>query len=282
MLQRIPVVDEIGNVRDLSHRTVFDNIQRVVTQATTTPSGRPSVVFPREAPRASPSSSVGSVSCGKLGFTPSDMSTFTSRLARYLSTSPLRRGMELDDISAYEFFVDIDRATGRADVRLQQGLRRPTRQHAEGPRCVRRFWGDARTDICRPISSSSFAWTGETTRRMASCTGRRASPGSITGTGTWSTGSESTFVRISDSTEFEAPTSPTRKLTATSHRRTPAPRRGGADDGRRRPTTSWHSTHRKRNVSPKDSQQRSSASAGRSRSWRVGRLAGRPKVPTTA
>ena len=147
MLQRIPVVDEIGNVRDLSHRTVFDNIQRVVTQATTTPSGRPSVVFPREAPRSVAEFLGGLGQLRELGFTPSDVSTFTSRLARYLATSPTRRARELEDISAYEFFVGVDPISGRAMYDYSRAFDEQLRNMPKVLAAFDGFWGDARTNL---------------------------------------------------------------------------------------------------------------------------------------
>ena len=91
-------------------RTVYDNVRRVVTQGMTV-DGKPSLVFPRELPR-SPAESLGILQqLAVLGFTPGDIATFESRLLRYLVTSPLRRARELQNVSAYDFFVGYDRKT---------------------------------------------------------------------------------------------------------------------------------------------------------------------------
>ncbi len=67
--------------------------------------GKPSLVFPRETPR----NSAEVVSIGRqltsLGFTPTDVYNFVSRLLQYLVTSPVRRAAELQNQSAYDFFV---------------------------------------------------------------------------------------------------------------------------------------------------------------------------------
>ena len=51
------------------------------------------------------------------GFTASDVRPSSSRLLRYLVTSPLRRAAELQNLSAYDFFVGDD-GTGSAPVHL--------------------------------------------------------------------------------------------------------------------------------------------------------------------
>ena len=147
MLQRIPVTDKIGTNWELTHRTVFDNIQRVVTQATTTPVGRPSVVFPREAPRSIAELLGGIGQLRELGFKPSDVSTFTSRLARYLSTSPTRRAREFEDISAYDFFVGADSVTGQAMYDYSRAFDDQLRNMPKVLAAFDGFWGDARTNV---------------------------------------------------------------------------------------------------------------------------------------
>ena len=147
MLQRIPVTDKIGDSWELTHRTVFDNIQRVVTQATTTPVGRPSVVFPREAPRSVAEFLGGLGQLRELGFTPSDVSTFTGRLARYLATSPTRRAREFEDISAYEFFVGVDPVSGRAMYDYSRAFDDQLRNMPKVLAAFDGFWGDARTNL---------------------------------------------------------------------------------------------------------------------------------------
>jgi uncharacterized protein with NAD-binding domain and iron-sulfur cluster len=127
-------------------RTVYDNVRRVVTQGSTV-DGKPSLVFPRELPRSPAEflAILGQITT--LGFAPSDVATFLSRLVRYLVTSPLRRARELQDVSAYEFFVGYDSKTG-------------INQFSYTPRCEALLhsmprvlvaldsrWGDARTNL---------------------------------------------------------------------------------------------------------------------------------------
>lgn len=151
LFQRIPVHERLelpgGDIRFLpTSRTVFDNVRRVVTQGTTV-EGKPSLVFPREAPR-SPAEFLGTVhQLRELGFAASDVTTFMARLLRYLVTSPHRRARELQNLSAYDFFVGCDNADGaprfsytpQFDTVLQ-----------EMPKVLAAFdsnWGDARTNL---------------------------------------------------------------------------------------------------------------------------------------
>lgn len=126
-------------------RTVLDNVRRVVTQGTTV-NGKPSLVFPREKPR----NSAEVVSIGRqltsLGFAPTDVYNFVSRLLQYLVTSPVRRAAELQNQSAYDFFVG----------RQPDGTRRfyYTAEFdsylREMPKVLAAFdvqWGDARTNL---------------------------------------------------------------------------------------------------------------------------------------
>ena len=108
LFNRIPIYDRVGSA-GAEHwvptsRTVLDNVRRVVTQGTTV-SGKPSLVFPREAPRSlAEFLSVAGQLTG-LGFTAADVQTFIGRLLRYLVTSPVRRATELQNMSAYDYFV---------------------------------------------------------------------------------------------------------------------------------------------------------------------------------
>lgn len=151
LFQRIPVYQCLqrpnGQVSwQPTSRTVLDNVRRVITQGTTV-DGKPSLVFPREAPR-SPAEFLGIVSqLAGLGFTARDVETFVSRLVRYLTTSPIRRAKELQDLSAYDYFVGRDDATGTPRFtytpRFDELLR-------EMPRVLAAFdsrWGDARTNL---------------------------------------------------------------------------------------------------------------------------------------
>ena len=102
LFQRIPIYERVTTASgeaswEPTSRTVLDNVRRVVTQGTTV-DGKPSLVFPREAPR-SPAEFLGVLSqLSGLGFTAGDMGTFVSRLLRYLVTSPLRRAKELQNV----------------------------------------------------------------------------------------------------------------------------------------------------------------------------------------
>jgi uncharacterized protein with NAD-binding domain and iron-sulfur cluster len=151
LFQRIPVYERLelpgADVRFLpTSRTVLDNVRRVVTQGTTV-KGKPSLVFPREAPR-SPAEFLGTLhQLRELGFTGTDVTTFVGRLLRYLATSPHRRARELQNLSAYDFFVGRDTPAGaprfaytpQFDTVLQ-----------EMPKVLAAFdsnWGDARTNL---------------------------------------------------------------------------------------------------------------------------------------
>ncbi|WP_019971900.1 FAD-dependent oxidoreductase [Mycobacterium sp. 141] len=151
LFQRIPVyqrIDAPGGTADWVHtsRTIMDNVRRVVTQGTTV-DGKPSLVFPREAPRTPAEflTIIGQLT--ELGFTASDIDRFISRLVRYLVTSPLRRAAELQNLSAYDFFV------GRDDTAEQPRFSYSSRFDSlllEMPRVLAAFdtrWGDARTNL---------------------------------------------------------------------------------------------------------------------------------------
>jgi uncharacterized protein with NAD-binding domain and iron-sulfur cluster len=151
LFQRIPVYQPVaaagGETRWMqTPRTVMDNVRRVVTQGTTV-DGKPSLVFPREAPR-SPAEFLGVVGqLAGLGFTTSDVQTFVSRLVRYLVTSPIRRARELQNLSAYDFFVGRDDATAAPRFSYTPRFDALLR---EMPRVLAAFdsrWGDARTNL---------------------------------------------------------------------------------------------------------------------------------------
>ncbi|MDV3126184.1 FAD-dependent oxidoreductase [Mycobacterium sp. 21AC1] len=150
LFQRIPIYQymalgngEAGWVQ--TSRTIMDNVRRVVTQGTTV-DGKPSLVFPREAPRTPAEflSILGQLA--GLGFTAGDVQAFVGRLLRYLVTSPLRRATELQNLSAYDFFVGRDGTGGqryRYTPRFDKLL-------LEMPRVLAAFdsrWGDARTNL---------------------------------------------------------------------------------------------------------------------------------------
>jgi uncharacterized protein with NAD-binding domain and iron-sulfur cluster len=151
LLQRIPVYqpDHGGPgappVWRRTPRTVFDNIRRVVVQGLTV-NDKPSVVFPREAPKTLGELFTATNQLAEFGFSPNDLSMFTNRLARYLVTSPLRRAAELTDISAYDYFTGRD-AQGRARFRYTPQF---DALIYNLPKILAAFdsrWGDARTNI---------------------------------------------------------------------------------------------------------------------------------------
>ena len=87
-----------------------------------TVAGKPSLVFPREMPR-SPAEFLGILSqLAGMGFTAGDIATFESRLVRYLVTSPLRRAMELENVSAYDFFIGYDSEDQNQPVLLHASI----------------------------------------------------------------------------------------------------------------------------------------------------------------
>ena len=149
LFQRIPVyqrAEQDGEICwQMTSRTVMDNVRRVVTQGTTV-DGKPSLVFPRESPRTLAELLTAAGQLGELGFTPGDVQTFVSRLLQYLVTSPLRRASELQNLSAYDFFIGRDATAARRfyytphfEALLQ-----------EMPRVLAAFdshWGDARTNL---------------------------------------------------------------------------------------------------------------------------------------
>ncbi|HYB48995.1 MAG TPA: FAD-dependent oxidoreductase, partial [Streptosporangiaceae bacterium] len=126
-------------------RTVMDNVRRVITEGTTV-NGKPSLVFPREAPRTLAELFTAAGQLTEFGFTAGDVQTFVSRLLRYLVTSPSRRAAELQNMSAYDFFIGRDTTAARRffytpgfDALLM-----------EMPRVLAAFdsrWGDARTNL---------------------------------------------------------------------------------------------------------------------------------------
>jgi uncharacterized protein with NAD-binding domain and iron-sulfur cluster len=151
LFQRIPVYQRTelghGEVRWFpTSRTIMDNVRRVVTQGTTV-EGKPSLVFPREAPRTPAEFLTTAGQLTQLGFTALDVQTFVSRLVEFLITSPRRRASELQNLSAYDFFVGRAAAT---DPRRFTYSPRFDAVLEEMPRVLAAFdthWGDARTNV---------------------------------------------------------------------------------------------------------------------------------------
>jgi uncharacterized protein with NAD-binding domain and iron-sulfur cluster len=150
MFQRIPVYECTqtagGTAWTPTSRTVYDNVRRVVTKGTTV-DGKPSLVFPSEFPR-SPAEFLGVLSqLAILGFTPSDVATYLSRLLRYLATSPLRRARELQNVSAYDFLVGHDNTTGINQFSYTPACDALLRQMPRILVALDSQWGDARTNL---------------------------------------------------------------------------------------------------------------------------------------
>ncbi|MGO9156961.1 NAD(P)-binding protein [Mycobacterium sp.] len=151
LFQRIPVYELTETASGTvawtpTSLTVYDNVRRVITQGMTV-DGKPSLVFPRELPR-SPGELLGILNqLTTLGFTAGDLATFEGRLLRYLVTSPLRRELELQNVSAYDFFVGHDSQTGTNQFSYAPNFDAFLRKM---PRVLAAFdsrWGDARTNI---------------------------------------------------------------------------------------------------------------------------------------
>lgn len=151
LFQRIPTYEPVASARgdvtwQATSRTVMDNVKRVITQGTTL-KGHENLVFPREAPRSQVESRDVNKQLRQLGFTSDDITKFLSRILRYLATSPLRRATELQNISAYDFFVGRDKP---GDPRRITYSPRFEKYLLEMPRVLAAFdsrWGDARTNI---------------------------------------------------------------------------------------------------------------------------------------
>lgn len=151
LFQRIPVYQLTHTAGGAptwkqTSRTVYDNVRRVTTKGTTV-EGKKSLVFPSELPR-SPAEFLSILDeLTTLGFTPADVTTYIGRLARYLVTSPLRRSMELEDVSAYDFLVGHDKRTGlnafSYSPRCDELLRHMPRVLV----ALDSKWGDARTNL---------------------------------------------------------------------------------------------------------------------------------------
>ncbi len=151
MFQRIPVYERGETASGTSRwaptsRTTYDNVRRVVTQGMTV-AGKPSLVFPRELPRSSAESLGILRQLAMLGFTPGDITTFESRLLRYLVTSPLRRKRELENVSAYDFFIGYDRQTKTSQFSYTPPFNALLNEMPRVLAAMNSRWGDARTNI---------------------------------------------------------------------------------------------------------------------------------------
>jgi uncharacterized protein with NAD-binding domain and iron-sulfur cluster len=151
LFQRIPIYQRTEQSRGEASwlptsRTVMDNVRRVVTQGTTV-EGKPSLVFPREAPRTPAEFLTTTTQLTRLGFTALDVQTFVSRLVEFLVTSPKRRASELQNLSAYDFFVGRAAPTDPPKFYYSPSFNAVL---LEMPRVLAAFdsrWGDARTNV---------------------------------------------------------------------------------------------------------------------------------------
>lgn len=151
LFQRIPVYELTQTTGGAARwtptpRTVYDNVRRVITKGTTV-DGQPSLVFPSELPR-SPAEFLGIANqLTTLGLTPSDVATYLSRLLRYLVTSPLRRALELENVSAYDFLVGHDPSTRINQFSYSPHCDKLLRQMPRVLVALDSRWGDARTNM---------------------------------------------------------------------------------------------------------------------------------------
>lgn len=149
-LQRIPIYEPDDNAKTgwaPTARTVYENVQRVITQGTTTVAGEPNLIFSREAPRTFAEFATSLEQIDSLGFVPSDLAAFSLRLARYLATGPERRRRVMEYMSAWDFFHDLDPATGKPRISYSPAFEH---QLVDMPKILAAFdsaWGDARTNI---------------------------------------------------------------------------------------------------------------------------------------
>lgn len=151
LFQRIPVyqltptADGTASWTPTS-RTVYDNVRRVITKGVAV-HDQPSLVFPSELPRSLPEFLGVLSELATLGFTPSDVGTYLSRLLQYMSTSPLRRGRELQNLSAYDYLVGHDRRTGISQFSYTPRCDALLRQMPRILVALDSQWGDARTNL---------------------------------------------------------------------------------------------------------------------------------------
>ena len=151
LFQRIPVYQQTQKSGGTTcwtptSRTVYDNVRRVVTKGITV-ENQPTLVFPSELPR-----SAGEVlgilkELAILGFTAGDIATYLGRLVHYLTTSPLRRAQELQNISAYDYLVGYDSKTGMNRFSYTPRCDAMLRQMPRILVALDSFWGDARTNM---------------------------------------------------------------------------------------------------------------------------------------
>ena len=125
----------------------MDNVQRVITQAITVDGQAVARLLPRGAAQHGRAPRRNQRDPPTSGSRKPTSRPSSSRLMRYLVTSPLRREYELQDLSAYEFFVGDD---GIAAARGSPTRRCSRSCILDMPKILAAFdlrWGDARTNI---------------------------------------------------------------------------------------------------------------------------------------
>lgn len=143
-LGRIPLFDRDG---EPTHRTVYDNIVEVSSQAVSITDRQPSLIFPRRPPGSLSEHFAISQQLRDVGIIPTDIEKLINRISRYLATSAERRTNEFEGISAYEYFVGLDESSGRHRNHYSLAVENLLRNM---PRVLAAFnsrYGDARTNI---------------------------------------------------------------------------------------------------------------------------------------
>ena len=143
-LQRIPVFDWD---EEPTHRSVYDNIVEVTSQAVSTADNQPSLIFPRRPPASLAEFFAITDQLREVGVRPGDLEQIFRLIARYMATSAERRTADFETVSAYEYFVGLDPATGQHAYHYSTAVDQLLRNM---PRVLAAFdseWGDARTNI---------------------------------------------------------------------------------------------------------------------------------------
>ena len=151
-MQRIPQYEarsnDDGSVRYTpTARTVYDNVERVITQAMTTSAGKPNAIFSRAAPQSIAEAFTAARQMGLLGFEASDLAAFSGRMSRYQAMGPERRRREMQRMSAYDFFVDPDPETLEPRIVYSDAFEHQLRDMPKVLAAFDSVYGDARTNI---------------------------------------------------------------------------------------------------------------------------------------
>ena len=152
LFQRIPVYQlhrAGGRQRSAGHptsRTVMDNVRRVVTQGTTV-EGKPSLVFPREAPRSPAEFLTAASQLTKLGFTPADVTDLREQAGALPRHQPAASRVRTAEHVRLRLLHRARRATVTRRFFYSPASKRSC---CEMPRVLAAFdsrWGDARTNL---------------------------------------------------------------------------------------------------------------------------------------